>query len=73
MAACRPKENGDHEELREGKARILKKGNDVFYNEAQVSCKCLWLLHNMSGCWRTAQLHCGPQQPYKRPFNVSKP
>jgi hypothetical protein len=33
----RPTESEDQEELREGMARILKKGNDVFYNEAQVT------------------------------------
>lgn len=35
--ACRNTAANSAEELQEGKARILKRGNDVFYNEAQVS------------------------------------
>lgn len=30
--------------LSEGRARIIKQGNDVFYNEAQVRCtRCVYL------------------------------
>eukprot|EP00878_Enallax_costatus_P040089 GHUV01046073.1.p1 GENE.GHUV01046073.1~~GHUV01046073.1.p1 ORF type:complete len:436 (+),score=123.03 GHUV01046073.1:390-1697(+) len=36
-AANKQEAANDAEELQEGKARILKRGNDVFYNEAQVT------------------------------------
>jgi hypothetical protein len=32
----RPVEADEPEVITEGRARVLKKGNDVFYNEAQV-------------------------------------
>jgi hypothetical protein len=43
-AACRQGQGQQGEEvLMEGRARIIKQGNDVFFNEAQVrGCRVAW-------------------------------
>jgi hypothetical protein len=40
---CRHGPAGKQELLTEGRAKIIKQGNDVFYNEAQVRCtRCVY-------------------------------
>lgn len=38
VCCCRNGPAVKEEVLTEGRARIIKQGNDVFYNEAQVRC-----------------------------------